>query len=127
MRRGLQRQGDHFIDLRPAHRRDPRGPRFIAQEPRHPFALKAFLRGLVAAGLGVAAIPRSLVAKDLQAGSLVQVLPDLDLWAPGIFAVWPDNVAPESLVLRFVHFMADQMKMAGQTQLSQKNARSAQT
>ena len=43
MRRGLQRQGDHFIDLRPAHQRDPRGTRFIAQEPRYPFAHKAFL------------------------------------------------------------------------------------
>jgi len=63
--------------------------------------------GLALAGVGATVLPVTLVQADLRAGRLVHLLPDLPLWTPGIFAVWPNNVAPESPALRFVRFMAD--------------------
>ncbi|MCP5082619.1 MAG: LysR family transcriptional regulator [Alphaproteobacteria bacterium] len=69
----------------------------------------AALHQMVARGLGLAAVPRFLVKDQLQTGELIALTPNWDLMAPGVFAVWPNNVSADSLTLRFVHFLADRL------------------
>jgi DNA-binding transcriptional LysR family regulator len=66
-------------------------------------------RRLAIHGRGVIVSLGFLLADDLKAGRLVQLLPDWRLQAPGIYAVWPTNVAPGSLALRFVDFLAERL------------------
>jgi len=70
----------------------------------------AALRRMALSGLGVAAIPRFLVAPDIMDGRLVELKPRWDLMSPGAYAVWPSNVSEGSLTMRFVNFLAKQMK-----------------
>jgi len=56
-------------------------------------------------GLGLATPPDFLVADDIAAGRLIELLPDWHLPAMPVTAVWPPNVPAESLTLRFVHFL----------------------
>ncbi len=60
-------------------------------------------------GMGVAAVPRTLVTADLRDGRLVALSPNWELMPIGVYAVWPNNAAPEGLSVRFVRFMAQQM------------------
>jgi DNA-binding transcriptional LysR family regulator len=62
---------------------------------------------MVKSGMGIAAVPRHMVLDDLHDGSLIALSLNWELMTPGVYAVWPNNVAPESLVLRFVRFMAE--------------------
>lgn len=61
------------------------------------------------AGLGVAAVPRTVVSADLRAGRLIALSPDWELAPVNLYAVWPDNVAEDGLPRRFVRFMAKRM------------------
>jgi DNA-binding transcriptional LysR family regulator len=71
----------------------------------------ASLRRMVLSGMGVAAIPRCLVAPDIMEGRLVEIKPRWDLMSPGAYVVWPSNVSEGSLTMRFVNFLAKQMKV----------------
>lgn len=66
---------------------------------------------IVRSGMGIAAVPRHLVLDDLRNGNLIVVPLSLDLFAPGVFAVWPDNVSEKSLVLKLVRFLADRLSV----------------
>ena len=70
----------------------------------------AALRRMVLAGMGVAAIPRILVAPDIINGRLIELKPRWDLMAAGAYAVWPNNVSETSLTIRFVNFLAKELK-----------------
>ena len=71
----------------------------------------ASLRRMALSGMGVAAIPRCLVAPDIMEGRLVEIKPRWDLMSPGAYVVWPSNVSEGSLTMRFVNFLAKQMKV----------------
>lgn len=70
----------------------------------------AALRRMVLAGMGVAAIPRILVAPDIINGRLIELKPRWDLMSAGAYAVWPNNVSETSLTIRFVNFLAKELK-----------------
>ena len=70
----------------------------------------AALRRMVLAGMGVAAIPRILVAPDIINGRLTELKPRWDLMSAGAYAVWPNNVSETSLTIRFVNFLAKELK-----------------
>jgi DNA-binding transcriptional LysR family regulator len=72
----------------------------------------AALCHMARSGMGVAAIPRCLVRSDLAEGRLIVLSPDWELNPAPVQAVWPDNVSPESLTVRFVRFMAERMRGA---------------
>ena len=59
-------------------------------------------RQLALAGLGLCSPPSFLVAADLAAGRLVEVLPDWRVPTLGIYAVWPPNAGREGLARRLV-------------------------
>lgn len=86
-------------------------PTFTAKVAMEVDSLGAICQ-IVRCGLGVAAVPRHLVRNDLHNGDLVVVPVAVDLFPPGVFAVWPDNVSTDSLVLRFVRFLADRLRGA---------------
>lgn len=70
----------------------------------------AALRRMALSGMGVAAIPRFLVASDIIDGRLVELKPHWDLMSAGAYIVWPNNVPETSLTARFVDFLAKQLK-----------------
>ena len=70
----------------------------------------AALRRMALSGMGVAAIPRFLVASDIIDGRLVELKPHWDLMSAGAYIVWPNNVPETSLTIRIVDFLAKQLK-----------------
>ena len=70
----------------------------------------ASLRRMALSGMGVACIPRCLVDPDIMEGRLVELKPRWDLMSAGAHVVWPSNVSEGSLTMRFVNFLAKQMK-----------------
>ena len=60
--------------------------------------------------MGVAAMPRFLVASDTIDGRLIELKPCWDLMSAGAYVVWPNNVSETSLTIRFVNFLAKQLK-----------------
>jgi|APTNR8051073442_1049403.scaffolds.fasta_scaffold01691_2 DNA-binding transcriptional LysR family regulator len=63
------------------------------------------------AGAGALASIDLLVAEDLAAGRLVELLPDWSLPSVGVYAVWPANVSRNSLSARFVDFLHTQISL----------------
>ncbi|QIY78245.1 LysR family transcriptional regulator [Chromobacterium violaceum] len=82
---------------------------------RHDFAIQPRITAnsvdaacqLAIAGCGLATPPAFLVENELAAGQLRVVLPDCQVEALGVYAVWPANAARESLTLRLVRFLAE--------------------
>jgi DNA-binding transcriptional LysR family regulator len=58
-----------------------------------------------AAGLGLASPPAFLAGPEIQAGRLVEVLPDWEVSRLGVYALWPANAAMNSLARRFIEFL----------------------
>ncbi|MCR6477443.1 LysR family transcriptional regulator [Variovorax sp. ZS18.2.2] len=67
------------------------------------------LRDAAVAGLGIALLPDFLVAEDLAAGRLRQVLPGLDAGDVKIFALYPTRRLLEPRVRRFIDLMAEEL------------------
>ncbi len=67
----------------------------------HAGAARRFALG----GGGLLASLDFVVADDLAAGNLVELLPDWRLSSAGVYAVWPANVSRNSLSVRFVDFL----------------------
>ncbi len=55
-----------------------------------------FLREMTVAGMGLALLPADAVAKDVDAGRLVRVLPRYGLGGGGVYLVWPRG-APDQM------------------------------
>lgn len=64
---------------------------------------------MVKHGLGLAAVPRHVVEDELREGSIIALSLDWKLKPISVYAVWPNNVAEDSLTLRFVRFLVDRM------------------
>jgi len=64
------------------------------------------LRAAAVSGMGLAALPRWAIARELADGDLVQVLADWTLPESGIFAVYPSNRLVTAKVRRFVDHLA---------------------
>jgi DNA-binding transcriptional LysR family regulator len=60
---------------------------------------------LALVGLGLATPPAFLVEEDLQRGHLVEPLPQWRAESLPVYAVWPPNVAKESLTFRLIAFL----------------------
>lgn len=60
---------------------------------------------LVARGVGVAALPLFLIKDGLASGKLVRVLPEIEIQAIGVYAVWPHNAPKGGLMSRFVEYL----------------------
>jgi len=67
------------------------------------------LRDAAVSGLGIAFLPDFLVAEDLAAGRLVQVLPELDAGDVEIMAMYPSKRYLEPRVRRFIDLMVDEL------------------
>jgi DNA-binding transcriptional LysR family regulator len=63
-------------------------------------------REFILAGLGWGLMDYYLVRKDLEAGRLIQILPDAPVPTITFYALWPANAGNESLARRFVDFVA---------------------
>lgn len=95
--------------------RAKRKPLIDAAGRRHDFAIQPRITAnsvdaacqLAIAGCGLATPPAFLVENELAAGQLRVVLPDCQVEALGVYAVWPANAARESLTLRLVRFLAE--------------------
>ena len=71
----------------------------------------AALRRMAMAGMGVAAVPRFLVAPQIMEGRLIELKPHWDLMPASAYIVWPNNVAENSLTVRFVEFLVKQTRL----------------
>jgi DNA-binding transcriptional LysR family regulator len=67
------------------------------------------LRDAAVSGLGIALLPDFVVAEDLAAGRLMQVLPDLDPGDVEILAMYPSKRFLEPRVRRFIDLMVDEL------------------
>lgn len=67
------------------------------------------LRDAAVSGLGIALLPDFVVAEDLAAGRLAQVLPDLDAGDVEILAMYPSKRFLEPRVRRFIDLMVDEL------------------
>jgi DNA-binding transcriptional LysR family regulator len=60
---------------------------------------------LVKSGLGLATLPYFLAEEEINAGRLIELLPDWQVEPLEVFAVWPPNAPRESLTRRLLdHF-----------------------
>ncbi len=64
------------------------------------------------AGVGIVATIRSAVIRDVNAGRLLRLLPDVELIPIEVYAVWPANVGRDSLVHLLVDHVAARMQAA---------------
>ncbi|MGK4007976.1 LysR family transcriptional regulator [Sorangium sp. So ce1036] len=67
------------------------------------------IRDAAVAGLGIAFLPDFLVAEDLAAGRLQQVLPDLEAGDVKIVAIYPTRRLLEPRVRRFIDLMVEEL------------------
>ncbi|WP_437833104.1 LysR family transcriptional regulator [Sorangium sp. So ce1153] len=67
------------------------------------------LRDAAVAGLGIAFLPDFLVADDLSAGRLQQVLPDLEAEEVKIVTIYPTRRLLEPRVRRFIDLMVEEL------------------
>ena len=65
------------------------------------------------AGLGIAQIPSFMLGDALEAGRLVEVLPDRPPEILGIYAVYPQGRFPQPKLRAFIDFMAEHFKGMG--------------
>jgi DNA-binding transcriptional LysR family regulator len=88
--------------------RKPAGkePFAVPIEPRFMAGSGALLRRAALGGLGLAVLPRFMVASDLKAGRLVSVLDSLHAPALGIHAVYPEGRRVPAKVRAFVDLLA---------------------
>jgi DNA-binding transcriptional LysR family regulator len=88
--------------------RQPRSkePFAVPVEPRFTAGSGALLRRAALAGLGLAVLPRFMVASDLRAGRLVTVLESLYAPTLGIHAVYPEGRRVPAKVRAFVDLLA---------------------
>ena len=104
--------GCAFIDVSmlPGTMTLQRDGRAIAVVPEH-IRLEvdtiASARSAVLAGLGIRHLPLGEVAGDIEAGLLVQVLPDWTMPELGVFAVWPDSGPQKTLTRRLIDFLVE--------------------
>jgi DNA-binding transcriptional LysR family regulator len=94
------------------------GPEGLVVRPVSPALLSNSTDTLVAsvvAGVGLAALPGWLVAEELAAGALVQVMPDWQGEARGIYAVYPSNRLMSAKVRLFVDRVAARLRRMGLT------------
>lgn len=71
----------------------------------------AIMVEMVVKGLGVCAVPTSLVVDELKRGLLVDLSgSNWSLNPVSCYAVWPQNVASDSVAHRFINFLAEKFK-----------------
>lgn len=80
------------------------------------------LRDAAVAGLGIAFLPDFLVAEDVAAGRLRQVLPKLDAGDVEILAIYPTRRLLEPRVRRFIDLMVDELGGSGAHRRKNENA-----
>lgn len=68
------------------------------------------VRSFLLSGAGLAALSDFLVADDIKAGRLVQLLPDYDCGSAGIYAVFMDRRYPQAKVRLFIDFLSRELK-----------------
>jgi DNA-binding transcriptional LysR family regulator len=90
--------------------RDRPEPFSVAIEPRFFAASGALLRRAAVAGLGLAVLPRFMVAADIASERLVRVLDSLYAPTLGIYAVYPESRRVPSNVRAFVDTLASHFK-----------------
>lgn len=70
-------------------------------------------------GAGISLLPKMYVEKEVEEGSLVQLLPDWISEPVGVYAVWPQNAGSRSLTRLFVeHFLEYKMLKHGPSVLN---------
>jgi DNA-binding transcriptional LysR family regulator len=70
-------------------------------------------------GAGIGLLPKMYVEKELNEGSLVQLLPDWISPPVGVYAVWPQNAGSRSLTRLFIeHFLEFKMLKHGPSVLN---------
>lgn len=67
------------------------------------------LRDAALAGMGIALLPDFLIADDVAAGRLRQVLPDLELGQASIVTIYPTRRLLEPRVRRFIDLMVEEL------------------
>lgn len=65
-------------------------------------------KSAVVAGLGLRQLPLSDISEELDAGTLIPVLPEWELQRLGIFAVWPDAGPQKALSRRLIDHLLSQ-------------------
>ncbi|WP_438464395.1 LysR family transcriptional regulator [Marinomonas sp. PE14-40] len=60
---------------------------------------------IVVNGNGVAALPKFLVEKELENGTLIRLLPNLKIKSIGVYAVWPPNAPKNGLTARLIEHL----------------------
>ena len=81
-------------------------PLSVAVAPRFSASSGALLRRAAVAGLGIAVLPKFMVASELAAGRLAIVLDSLDAPALGIYAVYPEGRRVPGKVRAFIDVLA---------------------
>lgn len=64
-------------------------------------------------GIGIAMLPSFIAGNALRAGTLVEILPDLEPDLIGIFAIYPQGRFPQPKLRAFVDFLVEHFKGAG--------------
>lgn len=64
-------------------------------------------KAAVLSGLGIMRLPLNEVAAQIDAGTLVHVLPDWQLPTLGVHVIWPDTGPQRKLTRRFIDFLVE--------------------
>jgi len=67
------------------------------------------LRAFILEGAGIGAISHFMVADDIKAGNLVQLLPSYDIGNAGIFGVYQDKRFQQAKVRMFLDFLSENL------------------
>ncbi|MBX9797565.1 LysR family transcriptional regulator [Sphingomonas sp.] len=73
----------------------------------------SYARDLALAGIGIAYVFEPLVAADLAAGQLVEVMPAAAIEEPGLFLYYPRRATDDRKLRAFVEVMRDQLRRTG--------------
>jgi DNA-binding transcriptional LysR family regulator len=71
------------------------------------FSNKHIIYNAIKAGLGIAVLPKYLVAKDLESGSLTEVLPDYKIKGSKFYALYTQRRKDSSLINHFIDYVCE--------------------
>jgi len=70
----------------------------------------SFNKAISIQGMGIAVLPKVLCHHEVQAGHLIQVLPELSIEKPNMFAVYPSRNHPSKALTTFLAYIENEIK-----------------
>lgn len=69
-----------------------------------------FNKSISIQGMGIVVLPKVLCQHEVQTGQLIQVLPEISIQRPNMYAVYPSRNHPGKALTTFLNFIEDEIK-----------------